>query len=330
MDETTTMNPEVDYKKEFTDDEIVEAKKHVKVLADFKEGQTVSFNADGTTNVEEVTEPPKKDDKVGKMLKKELRDRTNVFDQVFVKGYGSRFAQVMNAGIEDRFWLMDSIVSFADQDNDLNDKQRKLIRDLEDAFRDACCMDGPSKRLTDLINKKPNLNKMLKPARLQRTYDTISLPVSRLQFSHVPTGNYIPFFFGSMAVCYGWSRLEFDISFSKSTGMKYPTGMMLAALLSKFANSISPYDYANMWFVLMFVKNLSVCSITSKEVFESTPEIKTYGNNLLKLADHMLDVCGEEILKSNMVQIDNPDGSMYHIKMQSPKDESDNIVEVEI
>lgn len=324
-------NEEPVLKKEFTEEEIAEAKKHIQVLTTFKEGQTVSFNGNAT----EVVDSPvpeqtsssetKEDTKVNKMLTKELRDKNNVFENVFGKGYGSRFAQVMNANVVDRFWLMDSVVSYANQDTNLTDKQRKLAQDMEEAFRDACCIEGPSKRLMKLIDNKPNLNKMIKPARIQRTYDTIDLPISRLRFSQVPTGNYIPLFFSSFAVCYGWEHLDADVAFSKNTGIKYPTGNMLAALLAKYANGISPYDYANMWFVLMFVKNLSVCSFTNKETFITNPEILDYGKNLLKLADRMLNVCADTVITNN-IKATSPE-AIYNA---TPKDSNDNVVEVEI
>jgi hypothetical protein len=312
------------YKKEFTDEEIAEAKKHIQVLKTFEAGEEVSIS-DENSQKEKTTE----DKKVDKMLGKELRDKNNVFDNVFGKGYGSRFAQIMNANIVDRFWLMDSVVSFANQDPSITDKQRKLISDMDEAFRDACCMDGPSKRLMEIINHKPNLQKMIKPARLQRTFDTIDLPIHRLRFNQVPSGSYIPLFFSSFAVCYGWENLEFDIAYSKNTDIKQPTGHLLAALLAKYANYISPYDYANMWFVLMFVKNLSVCSITNKELFNSDPEVLEYGKNLLKLADHMLNNCANNIFASNMIKVQNKD-SIYDVQLQTPKDSNDNVVEIEI
>ena len=314
------------YKKEFTEDEIAEAKQHVKVLKTFSEGEEVGLNDNKDTTPSTETE---EDKKLNKVLGKELKDKNNVFDNVFGKGYGSRFAQIMNANIVDRFWLMDSIVSYANQDANITDKQRKLIYDMDEAFRDACCIEGPSKRLMSILDRKPNLQKMIKPARLQRTFDTIDLPIHRLRFTQVPSGNYIPLFFSSFAVCYGWKNLDFDVAYSKNTNIKQPTGHLLAALLAKYANHISLYDYANMWFVLMFVKNISVCSITNRNVFETNPEILEYGKNLLKLADHMLNNCAENIFVSNMIKVKNQD-SIYDVKLQSPKDENDNIVEVEI
>lgn len=312
--------------KEVSIEESEEARKHIQVLGTFKEGEDLVIGDDNTTEEEPVKED---DNKIDKVIKRELRDKYNVFENVFGQGYGQRFAKVMNANIIDRFWLMDSIISYAHQDSNLNDYQKRIMDDIEDAFREACCIDGPSKRLINILNKKPNLYKMTKESRINRTYDSISLSVSRLGFNDVPKPNYIPLFFTSFSVCFGWKGVHHDFAYTQNTGTRNPTGLLMTALLSKYANGISPYDWSSMWFVLSFIKNLSVCSVTKQEVFDTNPEIKTYGDNLLKLADMVLENCGDYILKSNSIEV--KEGQIpYDVEVQSPKSINDNVVEVEI
>ena len=268
----------------------------------------------------------KEDKKVNKILEKALRDEKNIFDTVIGEGYGARLAQVTNANITDRFWLMGSVVSYADQDPQLNDRKKKLVKDLEDAFFDACCVNGPSKRLNNLISNRPNLVKMVKPNRVNRVYDTIDMISHRLGFDTMPNGIYLPVFFSAMSVCYGWKSLEQAIAYQLTRGEANYVGSLLTALLAKYANGLSPTDYVNMWFVLMFAKNLSVCSITQKDVLESNPELNEYAENLFQLVDRMIDNCCIE-----MRNIVIPNNSVPEIaKTAVPKDENDNIVEIEV
>lgn len=275
------------------------------------------------------TEPTAEDKKVNKVIEKELRDEKNVFDVVIGPGYGSRLAQVFNANIVDRFWLMGSVVSYADQDKDLTESKKKLVHDLEDVFYDACCADGPSKRLNAIISNNPNLVKMVRDNRINRVYDTIDIIPHRLGFHTAPGGKYIPVFFSTMAVCYGWNGLEQSIKYQSMLNRKNYVGELLAALLAKYANGLNPIDYVNMWFVLMFIKNLSVCSITQKEVFETNPEIKTYADNLFSLVDRMIDTCCIELRNIAML---NPSDDKKDLdpNTPAPKDENDNIVEIEV
>lgn len=221
-----------------------------------------------------------------------LRDKENLFKDILGPGYAARLAKVFTDGIVDRFMDMSIAVSYADQDEEINDDQRKLIHDLEDAFIDANCIEGPSKRLMDLIdNKKPNLRKMIKPVRMERVYSTLMLAPKRLKFITTPKGEFYPVFFTTMAATYKWNKLPYDIAYTKTTEERHTTGKLLSALIARYANSLAPDDYVNMWFVVMFLKNLSVCSMPQEGLLDTNPEIGDYIQNLFKLVDHMLEVC---------------------------------------
>ena len=284
--------------------------------------QNVDFN--------EASQPPKMsgdnleeppiDKKEEKAIKRELRNKDNKFNEIIGPGYSSRFAEIQEASLTERFAYMATTVSFADQDG-IKPAKKKLVHDLEDAFYDACCIEGPSERLMGIINKKPNLTKLIQDNRINRVYEDLWLAPVRLGFSSLPTGKYLPTFFTTMAFCYGWKNIKHDQAYNQLTGKKNITGTLLAALLSKYARGLSPYDYAGMWFVLMFMKNLSVCSITQKSVIEEHPELQTYANNLFILVDHMLEVCNPEVLEA-----ESPKNEPVPL-IQLPKE--DNVTEIE-
>lgn len=279
--------------------------------------------AEGQELPEDVTHV---NDNVDGLLSMEVRDANNKFDQIIAPGFGQRFAQIMSANAIDRFWMMSSLVSYGNQST-LTDNKKKLLGDLEDSFLDACCVNGPSQRLMKLIEKKPNLAKMIKGKRLNRVYDTLALAPSRLGFTSTPTGNYLPLFFTAMAMSFGWEGLKKDMEITKTSGLRNPTGTLMAALLSKYANSISPYDYSGMWFVLMFIKNLSVCSIIHKEMLETNPELNDYAKNFFTLADSMIENCAKDFLEAYKVEYpkETPD-----MAKDSVPNADDGIVEIEV
>ena len=271
-----TMSPEEEKKRE-------EYFKQQEAL----QSQTALVAVDSNTSIIDQ-ETPKEEPKHEPVL----RDKENIFKDILSPGYAARLSKIFTDGIVDRFMDMSIAVSYADQDEEINDDQRKLIHDLEDAFIDANCIDGPSKRLMDLIdNKKPNLKKMIKPVRLERVYDTLMLAPKRLKFYTTPKGEFYPVFFTTMAASYKWHQLPYDLAYTKTTDERHITGKLLSALVAKYANSLSPDDYVNMWFVVMFLKNLSVCSMPQEGLLDTNPEIGDYIQNLFKLVDHMIEVC---------------------------------------
>ena len=296
---------------------------HVKTGEIFLNESAISIQPEPAVSVANES-LPKKEQLLRDMY---LRDKNNIFGQILPTEYGGRFAKIFNDGILDRFTDMDATVSYAMQDPSLSDKQKQLVRDLEDAFRDACCIDGPSKRLMSLIEKHPNLIKQLQPKRIKRTWEDLSLSPHRLGFHTAPSGNYIPLFITAFAMSFGWKRIKFDIYFAKKTGIKNPVGLLYASLLAKYARILSPYNYVDMWFVLMSIKNLSVCSYIPKNIWEENPEIKKYSANFFKLIDAMVDTCS-----GFMPTEEEINSGKYDKLFEKPKEEpnpDDNVTEIE-
>lgn len=217
-----------------------------------------------------------------------INKKWNIFNDVIGPGYGQRIAKIVSDGIVDRFTSMASLVSYADQDDNLPDGKKKLIHALEEAFEDAICVHGPSVRLMKLIDKEPNLGKVVESeVRKMRMYDDLQLPNRRLQMKLIHPV-YLPAFFTTMAMCYGWKNLKIEAEWSMITGRKYVVGQYFTALLSSYAKKLHPNDYVNTWFVAMVMKNLSVCSLTKKEVIEVNPQLMDYANNFFEVIDYMI------------------------------------------
>ena len=256
-----------------------------------------------------------------------MRDKNNIFGEILPKEYAGRFAKIFNDGIMDRFVDMAATVSYAMQDSALTEKQKQLVRDLEEAFFDACCIEGPSKRLMKLIEKQPNLIKQLQPKRIKRTWEDLSLSPHRLGFYTTPSGEYIPLFVTAFAMSFGWKRIKFDMYFAKKTGIKHPVGLLYASLLAKYARTLSPDNYPSMWFVLMSIKNLSVCSYIPKNIWDENPELKDYSANFFKLIDAMVDTCS-----GFMPTEEEMNSGKYDKLFEKPKEDpnpDDNIMEIE-
>lgn len=249
----------------------------------------------------------KLDKAIEKAIEKPLINKFNVFDKILPKGYGQRIARITNAGITERFDCMASLVSYADQDDQLTDYAKKFVHLLEDAFADAVCINGPSIRLMNLIATEPNLGKIVESKhRVSRMYDDLYMINHRLQLSTVRP-EYLPTFCTSMTMCFGWKHMYYESLFSAQTGHKYVTGRYFTALLAKFARSLHPSDYVNMWFVEMVMKNLSVCSLVKKDVIEANPQLMDYAKNFFEVLDAMLVMSKHKLIIRPRPEEETPD-----------------------
>ena len=223
----------------------------------------------------------------GKDKKEEKIAATNIFVQLLDQNYANKLEKVISYdSIEDRYTNMEKLFN---QSISLPDKKKTLMNNLYMAFRDAGCMDGPSKRLMDLLDKKPNLLKMLTKYRTNRIYDDIDSIVYRMGFGRFVTSRYIPLFFSNMISTYGKTELETKPKFDVSDNVYVLN--ILAALLAKYARVLNPYDYHDSFFVLCFCKNLSYnCIIGDKSILDNNPELVTYASHLFELANKIYDL----------------------------------------
>lgn len=226
-----------------------------------------------------------------KGIKLTLRNQNNEFDKIFGEGYGARFARVVEGSPIERFDYMASLVSYADQDESLSESKRKLIHEMENAFRDACFFDNDvPQRLKSLIDSKPNLKKMIKPVREQRIYDTLMAIPRRLGFKVVVNANIMPMMFMASAAYTGkWKYMKQDIAYSITEGVKSISGLYFAALLSKYTINIGLFDYPNMWFVMMVMKTLSSNAILNEKLILDEPRLIDYTENLFNTVSYMIE-----------------------------------------
>ena len=220
----------------------------------------------------------------------EQQEIPNKFTEVINRTYGKIFDEIQYSGIMSRFALMNEMIEQAETDTELSEDKKTLLKKLQEAFLEGSCVNGPPQRLIQFLNKKPNLTKLLKPHRIKRTLFDISYIPYKLGFKDLPKGEYIPLFFSTMEISYGYDKTKYDITYSKKINQRNTYGLYLTALISKYAITIHPEDYASMYFVLSFLKNLSVCAITKKDMIEEHPELQEYANNLFILMDKIVDI----------------------------------------
>jgi hypothetical protein len=64
----------------------------------------------------------------------------------------------------------------------------------------------------------------------------------------------------------------------------------LAALLASYTRCLNPYDYMAMWFVVAFLKNLSVCSLIQPDQLKSMPDLADNAKNLFMILDKLAEM----------------------------------------
>lgn len=203
--------------------------------------------------------------------------------------YAKRLAEVFNGGLADRYINMTKIYDDSRNDSSLSDKKKKLISDMYDSFKQACGIVPPKKLIDLLDTRTPNLDKIIRPERVERVYDDIEVIFIRLIFQMI-MAKFIPLFTTSMMTSYGFTEgIERDREEYNKTGIRNSIGMHVMALLGVFSRRLFVYNHKDMWFVLMFIKNLSVNSIISPALLEQNPEYKLYAKNLFDFFIYMMD-----------------------------------------
>lgn len=249
----------------------------------------------------------------------------NKFTTLFNKEYGTIFDEIQYSGIISRFALMEEMIQKSESDINLTDSQKELLKKLQEAFLEGSCVNGPPQRLMEFLDKKPNLTKLLKPHRIKRTLFDVSYIPYKLGFKDIPKGDYIPLFFSTMAISYGYHKIKYDITYSKKINQRNTYGFYLTALISKYAVTLHPEDYVSMYFVLSFLKNLSVCAITKKALLEEHPELKEYANNLFMLMDKIVSIYLLDSININEEELEEVKPEEFGLQPTIP---GDNVIEL--
>ena len=211
----------------------------------------------------------------------------NLFTDVFGDPWDRKIEIAINSPIDDRFAKMQAL-DIEIQSSSLHESKKLLMHKLFEAFQEASGITEP-KRLIELIDKAPNLKKDMKKKRVSRIYDDIDGITYRFGFGQLAPSYYMPLFFSSMMLTYGYDKAKLGIKCSQQFGIKNYFGVCLSALLARYAKKLSPYDYVSEFFVLSFMKNISYNSIVQKESIKQHPELTEYASNIFLIMDKLIE-----------------------------------------
>ena len=222
-------------------------------------------------------------------LKELAANRHNIFmeEKILNPALGNLIADTLIAGPMDRFDIMNE---FKEKASSLPEKKKLLANNIYDAFIEACCVGSPSKRLLHHLEKKPNLLKLIKPNRINRNYETIDMVSYRLKLDHLVGGSYVPLFTTMMMMSFSYPNIKDELDETKQSGIRNRRGSLLAALLASYTRCLNPYDYKAMWFVVAFLKNLSVCSLIQPDQLKSMPDLADNAKNLFMILDKLAEM----------------------------------------
>lgn len=206
----------------------------------------------------------------------------NMFTSPLGDKYAKKFFNVYNASLNNRDELMRKIYEEGQNDNSLNEKQKKIITGCYIAYLSATGKKTVAFPLVLFIkNKKPNLTKYLNEKRIKRVIEDLYSFVEKtgFDFECYLLMDYLTRFLHSFSKLHN-HRDSTDASFE----------LYLIIALSRFVRSLSPIAYQQMWFALMMLKNISLLSFVNIQMIDETliEEIK----NLIKLINiiHVLEL----------------------------------------
>ena len=237
-------------------------------------------------------------EKMGTVITPTEENRTytkNMFTAPLGDKYARAFHEVYHSSIQDRDQKMRKLYEDSKEDQSLNEKQKKIIASCYVGYLQAICKNSLSIPIIDFVAKyKPVLSKAIRTQRkkknkivstnhLKRTvndlYDVVIRTGFYFEVATLPT--LIKVFENQFIV-----KSESQKTLENNNDLTFET--LILAALSKFGRGCSPISYANMWYISIFMKNISLLTYINPKVYQEMPELRIQILNLVKSIRYIL------------------------------------------
>ena len=111
-------------------------------------------------DVPEKDRPYELDMMVSQLITKEQQYSLNIFEEIIGKGWSKKFDQfILNNGQNTLLFGIDQLANEIDR-SDLSTSKKELAHQFIEVAKDACCLNGPSKRLLKIIRETSRVVKV--------------------------------------------------------------------------------------------------------------------------------------------------------------------------
>ena len=202
---------------------------------------------------------------------------TNMFSKIVGSKYAKKFHEVYYADIETRDDKMKALYDESKTDPGLKDIQKKIIEKCYIAYLAAvgsnCNVSLPI--IAYLNKKKPSIHKILKSdVRTKRSYydlyDVVERSGFRFEIQNFP--DLLKVFMVQFKQQDEEHLCDDDYRFEN----------VILIVLSKFSRTLPNTAVVNIWYILMFMKNIGSLAYISKEVFERNERLKDQVRCIIK------------------------------------------------
>lgn len=202
----------------------------------------------------------------------------NKFYEVLNDHYGKLFQEVYDSDPFTRDEKMKKLYEESKTDEGLSAEQKRLVSTCVIAYNNAVCENNMCGLLLFFMeHKQLNPDKLVtNMKKLSRLIDDLYTTLNRIGFAFRP--ELIPELVQALLATYGQGSEDGEIDARDI----YPL-----IILAKYARALSPVDYKDMWFCVMFMKNLSSIAYTSEKVMDKYPTVKQQRGNLYAFIMHM-------------------------------------------
>lgn len=209
---------------------------------------------------------------------------TNMFDSPLGHRYARRFDEVYNATLENQEVLMKKLYDDAMADEELDEKQKRIIKACYVGFNEAICKNGVSTPLIAFVSsKKPSLSKsiqanrkkkgkVVKSSRLKRTVEDLYGVTERIGFDFEVA--LLPELIQTIERRFLKNEQEDDNQLTSES--------LILASISLFARACQPTSYANLWYASCFMKRIQMLAYINSETLTTNPEFKIQLINTIK------------------------------------------------
>ena len=202
---------------------------------------------------------------------------TNMFSKIVGSKYAKKFHEVYYADIESRDDKMKALYEEAKTDTGLKDIQKKIIEKCYIAYLAAvgsnCNISIPI--IAYLNKKKPSIYKIIKSdIRTKRNYYDLYDVVERSGFKFEIQN------FPDLLKVFMVQFKQQDEEHLYDDDYLFENVVLI--VLSKFSRALPNIAVVNIWYMLMFMKNIGSLAYITKETFESNERLKDQVKCILK------------------------------------------------
>lgn len=158
--------------------------------------------------------------------------------------------KVFSSSIRERSAAMKELYKTAMEDETLSEENKKIVKGMTMAYNCAIFADKVSAPMLSFFMKHNNLKKHMSDVRYSRILDNLRYVIDKSGFNFRPE---------AIGLCAKVLLMKYGFTFEKEENNRF--SFYPSILISLYSKGLNVGDYANLWYIIVFITNLYQMSI---------------------------------------------------------------------